>query len=86
MASIKERDGSFQVRWQAGRAGRREVCTFPTIELAEAAQRLADARNHRITDREVYAAIYGWNEEDTETGDCQENGVTRSCLVSCGLR
>ncbi|WP_433294314.1 tyrosine-type recombinase/integrase [Actinoplanes sp. CA-030573] len=67
MASIKERNGSFQVRWQAGRAGRREVCTFPTIELAEAAQRLADARNHRITDREVYAAIYGWNEEDTET-------------------
>jgi integrase len=67
MASIKERNGSFQVRWQAGRAGVRHVCTFPTIEFAEAAAQLAEARKHRITDREVYTAIYGLDDEEDET-------------------
>ena len=89
MASIKERNESFQVRWQAGRTGRREVCTFPKIELAEAAVQLAEARKHKITDREVYAAVYGWDEEDDDEtidtplmGDFIEEWITNKVDVA----
>jgi len=59
MASIELRKTSFCVRWQAGRAGRRQCCTFrgPSMDTALAAKMLAESRHHRITSSEVYAAL-----------------------------
>jgi integrase len=59
MASIGLRKTSFCVRWQAGRAGRRQCCTFrgPSMDRALAAKQLAESRRHRITSSEVYAAL-----------------------------
>ena len=59
MASITIRGNSFCVRWQAGRAGRKQCCTFrgPSDAKAVAAQHFIQAREHRVTSIEVYAAI-----------------------------
>jgi len=59
MASIVQRETSFCVRWQAGRAGRRQCCTFrgPSADTALAAKQLAESRRHRITSSEVYATL-----------------------------
>ncbi|BFU43897.1 tyrosine-type recombinase/integrase [Krasilnikovia sp. MM14-A1004] len=59
MAAITLRNNSYCVRWQAGRAGRRQCCTFrgPSMEMALAAKTLAESRHHRITSSEVYAAL-----------------------------
>jgi integrase len=47
------------VRWQAGRAGRKQCCTFrgPSDAKAVAAQHFIQTREHRVTSLEVYAAI-----------------------------
>lgn len=51
---------SWRVEWRrGGRTGSRESCTFPTQRLAESAARLIEARQHKITDVEVYAAVAG---------------------------
>jgi integrase len=60
MASIKRRGNSYEVRWRAGRRGETQTCTFHDEKLAETAKDLAEARGHKISDTEVYAAILGF--------------------------
>lgn len=55
---------SWRVWWRHG--GRKQSVTFPTRRQAESARQLAEARGHRITADEVYAAILGL-ELDTPT-------------------
>ena len=60
MASVKQRGNSYEVRWRAGRQGETQTCTFHDEKLAETARDLAKARDHKISDTEVYAALLGF--------------------------
>ncbi|WP_285689004.1 site-specific integrase [Actinoplanes sp. NBRC 103695] len=66
MASMKKRGRSFEVRWRSGRQGGWQTCTFADGKLAEAAQNLATARGHKISDTDVYVAILGMKDEVEE--------------------
>lgn len=51
---------SWRVEWRrGGRDGDRESCTFLDRHMAHGASALAEARGHRITAEEVYAAVLG---------------------------
>ena len=68
MANINRRGRAFVVRWRSGWDGRPQTCILagPSMELALAAKRLAEARHHKITDAEVYAAILGVQDEEEQ--------------------
>lgn len=61
MASTPEpRSGNWRVWWRiGGRGGRKQSVTLPTLDLAQAAKALAESRQHRVTDAEVYKAVLG---------------------------
>lgn len=69
MAELKGRGDSYLVRWRAGRGSRYQTCTFEDADNAKTAKALAEARNHRITSREVYAAILDLVDDEDEEVD-----------------
>jgi integrase len=75
MASMKKRGRSYEVRWRSGRKGDWQTCTFATEELASAAKDLAKARNHKISDTDVYAAILGMDQVEEDELD-EEGRIT----------
>ncbi|MGX6604030.1 hypothetical protein ACWKSP_18075 [Micromonosporaceae bacterium Da 78-11] len=78
MASMKPRGRSYEVRWRSGRKGDWQTCTFATEKLAQAAKDLAEARNHKISDTDVYAALLGIDRVDDEPDGEQREEVERS--------
>lgn len=55
---------SWWVTWKlGGRKGRKQSCTFATVDLARAANALCISRQHKITDDEVYTAIHGQSDD-----------------------
>lgn len=80
MASINKRGNSYEVRWRAGRNSPTQSCTFHDEDTALAAKRLAEARSHRITDTEVYAAVLGYLTESAEANDDPECPLLRDLI------
>ncbi|MFB9363039.1 tyrosine-type recombinase/integrase [Actinoplanes nipponensis] len=78
MASMKPRGRSYEVRWRSGRQGDWQTCTFSTEKLAQAAKDLAEARHHKISDTDVYAALLGIDRVDDEPEDEQREEAERS--------
>ncbi|GIG57090.1 hypothetical protein Lfu02_14620 [Longispora fulva] len=62
------RGNSFQVRWRPSRKADWETCTFSNETDADAAKKLAEARNHLITKDEVYRVVLGIEEEPETVG------------------
>ncbi|WP_199515974.1 tyrosine-type recombinase/integrase [Nucisporomicrobium flavum] len=55
-----------------------QTCTFAAEKMARAAKDLAEARHHKISDTDVYAALLGIDKVDDEPDDEQSGEAERS--------
>ncbi|WP_436528507.1 hypothetical protein [Actinoplanes sp. HUAS TT8] len=62
---------SWIVRWREGSAGKWQTCTFADKSQGQQAEDLANAHNHKISDTEVYAIVFGWNKTTVPEPDEQ---------------
>jgi len=61
----RPRSGGYRIEWRHGgtRVGKTQSCTFPDEQMATTAVALVESRARAITDREVYQAVLGLEDE-----------------------